>query len=206
MGGTDDPSNLIELTIEEHAEAHKILYETYGKKQDLAAFLGLSGLASKKEIYEMLLEERRGKPLSDEVKEKISKSLTGRKNSWGDKISLSTIGKPKPSLRGNTNASGNAGKPKSRDHRLKISKGKTGKPRPDLIGNQHATALKGRKKSAEHQEAINVSLNDPDVKRKISSSWANKPTVKCPHCGTEGKQGHNMNRYHFDKCKEYNHG
>ena len=23
MGGTDDPSNLIELTIEEHAEAHR---------------------------------------------------------------------------------------------------------------------------------------------------------------------------------------
>ena len=29
MGGTDDPSNLIELTVEEHAEAHKILFEKY---------------------------------------------------------------------------------------------------------------------------------------------------------------------------------
>ena len=27
MGGTDDPSNLIELTIEEHAEAHRKLFE-----------------------------------------------------------------------------------------------------------------------------------------------------------------------------------
>ena len=25
LGGTDDPSNLIKLTIEEHAEAHRIL-------------------------------------------------------------------------------------------------------------------------------------------------------------------------------------
>ena len=30
MGGTNDPSNLIELTVEEHAEAHKLLWEQYG--------------------------------------------------------------------------------------------------------------------------------------------------------------------------------
>ena len=34
MGGSDDPSNLIELTREEHALAHKILYEQYGKKEE----------------------------------------------------------------------------------------------------------------------------------------------------------------------------
>ena len=43
MGGTDDPSNLIELTIEEHAEAHLKLYEQYGKRQDLWAYYLLSG-------------------------------------------------------------------------------------------------------------------------------------------------------------------
>lgn len=31
MGGTDDPSNLVELTVEKHAEAHRQLYEQYGK-------------------------------------------------------------------------------------------------------------------------------------------------------------------------------
>jgi len=43
MGGTDDPSNLIELTIEEHAEAHKKLYEEYGLEEDRIAWLCLSG-------------------------------------------------------------------------------------------------------------------------------------------------------------------
>ena len=28
MGGPDDPNNLIELTIAEYAEAHRILWET----------------------------------------------------------------------------------------------------------------------------------------------------------------------------------
>ena len=43
MGGTDDPSNLIELTVEEHAESHRLLHEKYGKKEDLCAYYMLSG-------------------------------------------------------------------------------------------------------------------------------------------------------------------
>ena len=201
-GGDNSPSNLVELTIEEHAEAHRILYEEYGRKQDLAAYLGLSGLASKKEIYQMLLDERRGKPLPDNIKEKISITLTGRKHTWGDKISAASKGQPKPWLQGNTNASGNIGKSKSEEHKRKISKAHTGKEKPWLIGNTYATALKGRKKEDAHQEAINKSLNSIEVKEKIAASWANRPLVKCPHCGLEGKQGHNMNRYHFDNCKK----
>jgi hypothetical protein len=49
-GGTDDPDNLIELTIEEHAIAHKKLYETYGNEFDRLAYLALSGHIGKEEI------------------------------------------------------------------------------------------------------------------------------------------------------------
>ena len=49
-GGTDDPSNLVSLTIEEHAEAHKLLFEKYGKDEDRIAWLALSGQISKKEV------------------------------------------------------------------------------------------------------------------------------------------------------------
>jgi hypothetical protein len=38
MGGSDDPSNLVELTVEEHAHAHLALFEKYGKKEDLGAY------------------------------------------------------------------------------------------------------------------------------------------------------------------------
>jgi len=43
MGGSNDPSNLIELTIEEHAEAHRKLWEKHGKWQDKIAWKTLSG-------------------------------------------------------------------------------------------------------------------------------------------------------------------
>ena len=46
MGGSDDPSNLVTLTVEEHAEAHRKLYEEYGRWQDKVAWKGLAGLMS----------------------------------------------------------------------------------------------------------------------------------------------------------------
>lgn len=42
MGGTDDSSNLEELTIEDHAEAHRLLWEQFGKWQDWLAWKSLS--------------------------------------------------------------------------------------------------------------------------------------------------------------------
>ena len=55
MGGSDNPENLIELTIEEHAEAHRLLYEKYGKWQDKLAWRALSGQIGKEEIIRELL-------------------------------------------------------------------------------------------------------------------------------------------------------
>lgn len=42
-GGTDDPSNIIELTIEEHAEAHRVLWEKHRRIEDKVAWNMLSG-------------------------------------------------------------------------------------------------------------------------------------------------------------------
>jgi hypothetical protein len=54
MGGSDDPSNLVELTVEEHAEAHRKLYEEFGHLQDKLAWQGLLGLISTAEIVHTL--------------------------------------------------------------------------------------------------------------------------------------------------------
>lgn len=46
IGGSNDPSNIVELSIEEHAEAHRQLYELYGRWQDKLAWSALSGQIS----------------------------------------------------------------------------------------------------------------------------------------------------------------
>jgi hypothetical protein len=50
MGGTNDPSNLVELSVLEHAEAHRQLYLKHNKEEDRLAWLALSGQASKEQI------------------------------------------------------------------------------------------------------------------------------------------------------------
>lgn len=112
MGGTDDPSNLIELTIEEHAKAHKKLWEEHGLIEDKFAWLGLSGQIGKDEILRQIAMSRKGmkKPdgfgkkisafrktfkYSEESKKKMSDAKKGRKlsKSHVDKIKIARTGK-----------------------------------------------------------------------------------------------------------------
>jgi len=53
MGGSDDPSNLIELAVEEHAQAHMSLYEQFGKFEDLCAYFMLSGKNKDEEFVKL---------------------------------------------------------------------------------------------------------------------------------------------------------
>lgn len=89
-GGTDDESNLIELTITEHAEAHKILYETHGRWQDRVAWLSLSGIMKDEErVYEILKNSNPGGyKHTEEAKQKLSIMRLGEKNPM--------FGKPAP--------------------------------------------------------------------------------------------------------------
>ena len=102
MGGSNDKSNLITLTIEEHAMAHKALYEEHGKKGDYVAWksllkqmdeperqMELSSVGGKNNMGKPKSEEHkakiaeaiRGKMASPEERERISKSMKGNSNS-----------------------------------------------------------------------------------------------------------------------------
>lgn len=48
-GGTNDKANIAKLTVEEHAEAHRVLFEQYGRWQDRVAWQTLSGQISQAE-------------------------------------------------------------------------------------------------------------------------------------------------------------
>lgn len=67
MGGSDDPSNLVDLTVEEHAEAHRKLFEQHGKEEDKIAWMALSGQASKPES--MRMASKLGRAKTDKILE-----------------------------------------------------------------------------------------------------------------------------------------
>lgn len=90
-GGSNEASNLVDLSIEEHAEAHKILFQTYGRWQDDLAYKCLSGLINKEE---MLLEINRQR-WTPEARLERSLAMKGRKHSPDTiaKMSKARIGK-----------------------------------------------------------------------------------------------------------------
>jgi hypothetical protein len=76
MGGTDDPENLVELTVEEHAAEHLRLYEKYGDQRDLVAYRMLLGQIDKAEAIKIIQKL----PKTDVWKKKMSERMTGENN------------------------------------------------------------------------------------------------------------------------------
>ena len=100
MGGTDEPENLIELTISEHAEAHKKLYEEHGNEYDRIAWQTLSGQITNAEATKEAQRECGriqgkinflGKTHTPEVRKRISEAqkvnMLGTKRALGHKKS-----------------------------------------------------------------------------------------------------------------------
>ena len=99
MGGSNDNSNLIELTVEEHADAHLQLNKKHNKIEDYYAYMALSGQISSDDARREVCRHRMtiDNPMknsstvekakkskmsycpSDETKKKISKALLGKK-------------------------------------------------------------------------------------------------------------------------------
>ena len=103
MGGTYEPSNIVLLTIKQHAAAHKKLFKNYGKYEDFLAWKALSGQIDKKELTAELELLRR---------KHISEGSKGHVVSAATRLKISTA---------------NAGKPKSLKHRASLSAARMGK-------------------------------------------------------------------------------
>ena len=107
-GGSNDPSNLVYLSVADHAAAHKKLYEEHGSKWDYIAWKSRTSQIGRDEIMTEVYREagRKGRKMSrgtlgykytDEQKANMSKNhadITGDKNPmYGKKHSAETIEK-----------------------------------------------------------------------------------------------------------------
>ena len=123
MGGTDDPSNLIKLTVEEHAEAHRLLWEEHGNEYDLIAWRCLKGIINGEEARrEAVSVATKGKPKSEEHRKKISES---RKKDWATNDTLRA--KLSERSKGNDYGKFKAGWVPSDETKRRMSAGKKGR-------------------------------------------------------------------------------
>lgn len=100
MGGTDEPTNLVQVSISKHAELHKQLWEDLGCREDFIAWMALSGQITGAEAKILAIKEARKrdigkkrKPLSDETKAKISRGRTGKIHSEETRKKMSDYAK-----------------------------------------------------------------------------------------------------------------
>ena len=100
MGGTDDPDNLVELTVQEHADAHNLLWCLHKNPLDKIAELGLLGQITMSEAARLAHKygsgRKPGYSHTQEWKDNMSKLMTNREHTWGDKISAAMKGRKFP--------------------------------------------------------------------------------------------------------------
>jgi hypothetical protein len=90
MGGSDDPSNLKKVTVSQHAEEHRLLWEQHNLKEDYIAWKALSGQITSEEARIMAVKSANtGRKQSKEHLEKRMASIAEHRAKHGH----STLGK-----------------------------------------------------------------------------------------------------------------
>jgi hypothetical protein len=136
MGGSDDPSNLVELTVEEHAEAHKKLFEQHGHWQDKIAWQALAGqIGLDDAIQEARGAANRGKKRTPEQIERIRQAAILRNQKWKDSGRMDEINAKR--------SASHKGKIKTPEH---------------IFNNTQSRVSKGYKHSEETRNKISESL------------------------------------------------
>ena len=178
MGGSDEPSNLVDLTPEEHYVAHQLLVKMYPNVRGLAtATVRMARQCTGNKAYGWLRrrsgEAAKQRTLSQEQKAAIGNFWRGRKRSASNAEKIGAFWR---------------GRPRSIEHQLKLNAARSLQP-PPFAGKRHsletranitaaqqgkkrgpyksrtadhaaniASALKGRHLSAAHRAAISLGL------------------------------------------------
>jgi len=197
MGGSNDNDNIVELSVEEHAQAHKSLFEKYGHWQDKIAWEALSGQIGKEEIIcNVQRLTHLGKKRPKEWCENIGKSKKGIKQS------KSTIEKRRLKLIGQERNF-------TEEWKQNISIGKKGQT-PWIKGKKHSEESKEKNRQAHLGNIYNKGrIHSEETRKNMSEAHKGQipynkglkyETIECPHCKKIGGSN-SMKRYHFDNCK-----
>lgn len=113
VGGTDDPSNLVYLTLEEHAEAHHKLYEEHGRKQDYIAWKALTGQITHEEATIEAIKARNTDYMKTPYYDEVRQRQTGKPKKESTRLKMI---KPK-----SESHKANMRKPKDSAHAAKLN-------------------------------------------------------------------------------------
>jgi hypothetical protein len=180
MGGSNDPSNLVEVTVEEHAELHHQLWEDLGYKEDYIAWQALSGQITTQEATLAAIRLSIQKRIDDGSFHFITlarKRIENGSHPFLDSKFQSIQGK--------------------KGYKKAIENGTHFSLRPQRISE---LAKQRVSKGIHHFTDSNFQRNMVQKALREGTHSSQKQHV-CPNCGKIGKGGA-MKRFHYDNCKE----
>lgn len=81
MGGSDSPENIAYLSVEDHAEAHRVLWERYNKEEDYIAWKALSGQLTKADsTKKAIINSNKTRVVSEKTRLLIGEKSKGRQS------------------------------------------------------------------------------------------------------------------------------
>ena len=177
MGGTDDPSNIIELSVEDHAEAHRKLYEEHGCWEDKIAYQGLAGIIGHEEVRRQVISEaNKGKKPWNKGKTGIYSEETLKKMGARRNVEWTAEMREEQSKKLMGNNKGNK-RPDLAEYNTTHKKGKKQSPEQAAKSRENAMGNKsrvGQKRSAEELKKLSETL-----KAKYASGemihWTKRP-------------------------------
>jgi hypothetical protein len=197
IGGTDSPDNLIELTIEEHSLAHKLLYEQHGRWQDRVAWLSLAGIMKDEErVYEILKNSNPGGyKHTEEIKKRLSIMRQGNKNPMYGKTAANA-GTKRPGVGGRKKGTGWSDEERKIQEAVRSAPGYYEFTQDPIRNKKISEATKGRKGSATGKKWYNNSSIEtysdkcPEgfVKGRLSKIQPNKRGLLWYNNGIVNKQ------------------
>lgn len=199
-GGSNDKSNLVNLTTREHFIAHVLLTKIYKEtehehKMVRAAFLMSRGKKNNSRVYETIknihISNLRNQTISDKHKAAISEANLGNKGRSGKKNN----DKQKESLK-----KYNENKIFSEENLANMSDSQIKRYLTSDIWNKGVTGYHI------NYPTKRISRGSPSLETlaKMKVGHLNREQIQCPHCPKIGSKN-TMVRWHFNNCKGKNH-
>ena len=212
LGGTDDKSNLVDLTAREHFICHWLLTKMHTGEAKSKMIYALNGMKRSNEFvqrYETAITSRVYENLKKEFSVVHSATMKGRLP-WNKGIPItedqrsknrkSALGKKHTDIAKSRISEAQIGRKRSEETKEKIRnalKGKSKGPMNEGEKLKRSIALKGKSKP----EGMGAKLSATVAAQKAAGThYTQQPKQTCPHCGVQASKAR-YNGYHGDRCR-----
>ena len=212
LNGTDDKTNLVDLTAREHFICHWLLTKMHTGEAKSKMIYALNGMKRSNEFaqrYETAITSRVYENLKKEFSIIHSATMKGR-TPWNkgtpitedqrSKNRKSALGKKHTDIAKSRISEAQIGRKRSEETKEKIRKALKGKPKGPMSEENKLKISQGTKGKSK-PEGMGAKLSATVAAQLAAGThYSQQPKQTCPNCGVQASKAR-YNGYHGDKCR-----